>query len=298
MTRVEVRHVGQRFGDTQALSDVSVVLEGEGIYGLLGRNGSGKTTLLSILAGFRRPSTGAVLLDGSPIWEDPRLTREVCLIREGGDTVDGSETIEAALTFARMLRPHWDHEYALELIERFQLSAKKKVGALSRGQRAALACTLGLASRAPVTLFDESYLGLDAPARYAFYDELLRDYMEHPRVIVISTHLIEEVESMFGEVVILDHGRVLSHDEADALRARGAAVTGSVAAIERFVAGRTVLSDRQLGPTRSVVVYGDRDPISRVDAEQAGLEVGPLPLQDLFVHLTTAERSPVERADR
>ena len=78
----------------------------------------------------------------------------------------------------------------------------------------------GLAARTPLTIFDESYLGMDAPSRYAFYDELLADYARHPRTVILSTHLIEEFGSLFEEVVMIHHGRLVLHEEADALRAR------------------------------------------------------------------------------
>lgn len=287
---MEVDGLTQRYGDFVALRDLSFHFQGPGIFGLLGRNGSGKSTLLSVLAGFRKASAGRVLVDGEPVFENARAMERICLIREGGDTVEGSERVRSALDYAECMRPCWDAEYAGLLVDRFQLSLKKKVGQLSRGQRAALACTLGLASRAPITMFDEAYLGMDAPSRYVFYDELLRDFMEHPRMMVVSTHLIEEVASLFGEVLIIDNGRFLLQDDAEAFRSRGGTITGPAAAIDQFapsLSGLSVLSERALGPTRSVVVYGSMDQVDRRRAEAAGLELGPLPLQDLFVHLTS-----------
>jgi ABC-2 type transport system ATP-binding protein len=162
---------------------------------------------------------------------------------------------------------------------------------LSRGQRAALAVTLGLASRAPITAFDEAYLGMDAPSRYAFYEELLADFMEHPRMVIVSTHLIEEVSKLFEEVLIVQRGRLLLRADADALRTSGATVIGPTVAVDRFAEGLTVLSEKQLGPTKSAVVYGPFDSAHLRAASEAGLEVGPLPLQDLFVHLTTPEEN-------
>jgi hypothetical protein len=113
--------------------------------------------------------------------------------------------------------------------------------------------TFGLASRAPVTLFDESHLGMDAPSRAAFHDEVLSDFMAHPRTIVISTHLIDELSPLFEEVVIIDNGRLVLQDETEVLRARGADVTGPAEAVDRFVAGHTVLRERQLGRTKSAM---------------------------------------------
>ncbi len=294
-TAIEVERLHQRFGDTVALDDLTFRLDG-GITGLLGRNGSGKTTLLSILAGFREPSAGSVRVGGEPVFERADVMERVCLIREGGDTVDGSERVSEALAVAAMMRPYWDADYAKHLLDRFRLSDRKKVGQLSRGQRGALACTLGLASRAPLTMFDEAYLGMDAPSRYVFYDELLEDFMAHPRSIIISTHLIEEVSSLFEQVVIIDQGRLVLQDDSESLRSRGVTVLGPAEAVDRFVAGLTVLNERRLGSTKSAVVYGALDEAARGRAAEAGLELEPLPLQDLFVHLTAS--GPAEEEAR
>src|SRR5690606_541813 len=113
---------------------------------------------------------------------------------------------------------YWDDAYAARLLERFELSPKRTVGELSRGQRARLACLLGLASRAPLTTFDESYLGMDAPARYDFYDALLEDFMAHPRLILVSSHHIEEIARLFDQIVIIEDGKLLLHESAENLR--------------------------------------------------------------------------------
>jgi ABC-2 type transport system ATP-binding protein len=136
---------------------------------------------------------------------------------------------------------------------------------------------------------------MDAPSRYAFYDELLTDFMAHPRTIVISTHLIEEVSSLFEQVVIIDRGRLVLHDEADHLRSRGAAITGAADVVDRFADGLTVLGKKTLGPTKSAMVYGALDDAYRERARGAGLDIGPIALQDLFVHLTEPKESTHER---
>jgi ABC-2 type transport system ATP-binding protein len=284
--RIETRQLTQQFGETTALDSLDLSLSGSKIIGLLGRNGSGKTTLLSIIAGFRKQTSGEVLVNGEPVFENPHVVRDIALIREGGDTVEESEKVSEALRYAEYLRPNWDTAYARQILDRFEVPETSKLDQLSRGKRSAVGIALGLASRAPLTMFDETYLGLDAPSRYVFYDLVLQDFMEHPRTFILSTHLIEEVSRIFEEVAIIDRGKLLIHDESEALLARGVAITGPQDAVDAFIAGRTVIGERQLGRTKSAMLYGMLQNGERDEAARAGLDLEPLDLQDLFVYLT------------
>jgi ABC-2 type transport system ATP-binding protein len=275
-----------RFGDATALHPLDLDLPAGRIYGLLGRNGAGKTTLLSVLAGFRKPSSGAVLLDGEPVFENVRATTRICLIRDDGMVGDATDNLRDILAMATMLRPTFDPAYAAELLDRFGLSARQRLGALSRGQRSAFAIVVGLASRAPLTMFDEAHLGMDAANRQLFHDELLRDYLAHPRTFVLSTHLIEEQSPLFEQVLILHEGRLLLRADLDDLRERGVSVTGPASVVDDFVYGLTVLSERALGPTKQVTVFGGLDDERRALAGTYHLELGPVAVQDLFIHLT------------
>lgn len=292
---IAVRDLTVRYGRTTALDGVSFDLGAGTILGLLGRNGSGKTTLLSVLAAYRRASGGSVLVDGEDPWENARVMAGTCLVRESGDVVETA--CRHVLRYAAAARPQWDADLADRLVDRFEIPLRKKPTELSRGKRSALGVVIGLASRAPLTMFDEAYLGLDAPSRYLFYDELIADYAAHPRTIVLSSHLIEEVERLFERVLILDRGRVLVDDDAEALRSRGMSVTGPADAVEAFTAHRTVLGRRSLGRTAEATVLDvapspDADPALAADrqARDLGLDVGPVPLQDLFVHLTRGDQ--------
>lgn len=289
--RIEVDRLTLRYGTTTAVDDLSFSLEGGKIYGLLGRNGSGKTTLLSVLAAYRKATSGEIRVDGRSVFENADAVRRICFIRGAGDTVEHcypEDRVSDALEFAAAFRPGWDAGLAATLVERFELPTRRRLGALSRGQRSAVGIVLGLASRARLTIFDESHVGLDAPSRYAFYDALLAEHTEHARSFVISTHLIEEVSALLEEVVIIHGGRLVLHEEVETLRTRGAAVTGAAEAVDRFTAGRTVLAEKRLGPTKQTTIYGALDDRDRAAVREAGLEVGPVALQDLFVHLTEA----------
>lgn len=283
--RVDVQGLTVRYGSVTAVDDMSFSLSGNKIYGLLGRNGSGKTSLMSALAGYRKP-IGSVRLDGAPVFENAAVMRQVCLVRHTADAADKGDKVAYVLEHGAAWRDTWDNDYALELTELFKIPLKSKVGALSLGQRSALGVVIGLASRSPLTMLDESHLGMDTPTRYAFYDALLNDFMAHPRTIILSTHLIEELASLLEEVVIIDGGRLVLREEADVLRSRGTEVTGNAADVDAFTAGLTVLSEKSLGHTKAAMVYGALEDSQLVRARQLGLELGPIALQDLFVHLT------------
>jgi ABC-2 type transport system ATP-binding protein len=214
---VEVDAVTHRFRGVEALSDVSLTVRPGTITGLVGRNGAGKTTLLSLIAALRPVQTGTVRVGGREVWEDPSVTSRVCLVRDRGGIFE-DQRIRHTLRLQRALRPHWDEEYAVELLGRFGVPLKKNPEQLSRGQRSILGAVIALASRAELTLLDEVYLGMDAVARRLFYDELMADYVTHPRTIVLSSHLLDEVEDLMEDVVVLDRGRVVAAGDADTVR--------------------------------------------------------------------------------
>lgn len=282
---VEVRDLTVRYGRSTALDAVSLSIPAGSITGLLGRNGSGKTTLASVVASFRRATSGTVLVGGQDPWEHEDVVPRVALVRESGDVLD-TESLRTNLRFTEECRPRFSREVAERLMDAFGLDPSAKPQKLSRGQKSAFGIVLGLASRAELTILDEVHLGLDAPSRYAFYDALLEEYIAHPRTIVLSSHLIGEVERLLEHVVVLDRGRVLLAQDADSLRTRGVAVTGPSREVDRFVVGRTVLGRQQLGGTAQATVLAHLDDGEAAAARAAGLDLGPVPLQDLFVHLT------------
>lgn len=281
------------------LDGVSCVFPAGAITGLLGRNGAGKTTMLGLLAGLRRPSSGTVRVGPNGYeqdpWENPAIMSGTQLIREsGGVTIDLK--ISGILKHYEWVRPEWDADYAARLLDLFEVDVRKNPVSLSRGERSALGATIGLAARAPLTIFDEVYLGMDAPTRYAFYDELLRDYAEHPRTVILSSHLVQETERLFEYVVVVDRGRVLLAEPADDMRARGTSLTGNVSAVDRFVAGYRVLHRQELGPTVMVTIEGALAEREETEAVDLGIQVGIVPLQDLFGHLTsTTVQREIER---
>ena len=149
--------------------------------------------------------------------------------------------------------------------------------------RSALGIVIGLAARAEVTLFDEPYAGLDPMARQLFYDRLLADYAQHPRTILLSTHLIDEAAGLFERVVVIDRGRIALNSDADDLRGAATSVSGPAIAVAEFTAGRSVWNRRRIASQESAVVAGTLDETDRARAAALHLHLEPLTLQQVVV---------------
>ncbi|MCI9856872.1 ABC transporter ATP-binding protein [Microbacterium proteolyticum] len=282
---IEVAGLHKRYRDTDALTDVSFAVEADAIYGLLGRNGAGKTTLMSILTAQNFATGGRVRVFGEDPYENPRVLSRMCFVRESQKYPDDAKP-RHAFAAARLFFPNWDDDLATDLIEAFQIPVGRTIKKLSRGQLSAVGVVIGLASRAEITFFDEPYLGLDAVARQIFYDRLLQDYSLHPRTIVLSSHLIDEVANLLERVIVLDGGRVVMDEDTDAVRERAATIMGDAAAVDAFCAGREVLHRETLGRVASVTILGALTTEDRRLLADARLEASPVSLQEFIVRST------------
>jgi len=281
---VTLEDVTMRFRATTAVDGISASIEMDTITGLLGRNGAGKTTLMQLLTGHRVPTSGTVRVFGQRPYENEAVLRRVCFVKESQRYPD-SFRVKDAVEAASWLHPGWDQELARQLLDDFELPLRRPVKKLSRGMTSAVGIVIGLASRAPLTIFDEPYLGLDAVARQLFYDRLIADYTEQPRTVVISTHLIEEIGDLLERIVLIDRGRLLLADDADALRETALTVSGPAQLVSTFGRGREVLHDESLGGFRRAVVRSAGTQDHRA-AQSLGLTVERTSLQQLVVALS------------
>jgi ABC-2 type transport system ATP-binding protein len=294
-TIVEVHRLTKSYGKVTAVKDVSFRMEAGKIYGLLGRNGAGKTTIMQTITAQLFPTGGEVKVFGESPYENHRVLSQVCFIKES-QKYPSNYRVRDVLEMSALFFPNWDRDYALTLIEDFRIPLKRKMKALSRGMLSSVGIIVGLASRAPLTIFDEPYLGLDAVARVLFYDRLIADYAEHPRTVILSTHLIDEVSRLLEHVLVIDSGRLILDEEAEALRGRAFAVAGPESKVETFTRGKELMAREALGALVSATVLGPVDADEMRRAEALGLEIAPVSLQQLVVHLTNqpSERKAVE----
>lgn len=277
---IDIRGVSRSFGRAKALDDVSFSVPENSILGLLGRNGAGKTTLMSIIAGQDRATQGQVEVLGHTPFEHAPTLRQVIYVRDNQRYPDDYK-LGHVLRIAPAFAPNWSDDVAQELIDGFRIPTKTQIKKMSRGQLSSVAIVLGLASRAPVTLLDEPYLGLDVTGRNLFHKMLLRDFEEQPRTIVLSTHLIEESAALLDRVVIVDEGKVIVDDETESARYSVVVLSGNSDAVHDVLAGRCVLQSQSMGSITTVTASGAADDALNRLARERGVQVGRASLQDL-----------------
>lgn len=281
MNNLEIKNVSKAFGETQALSDVSISLEENKIYGLLGRNGAGKTTLLNIMTNKLFADCGEVTIDGESVCENDEALSEIYMMNEGNYYPQAMKVCEA-FKWSKMFYPNFDMDYANALAEKFGLNTKKKIKELSTGYKSIFKMIIGLSSEVQYLLFDEPVLGVDANHRDMFYKLLIENYTENPKTIVISTHLIEEISHVIEDIIIIDKGKIIKNESCETLLSQGYAVSGMTSEVDRFIANKSVIGMENLGGLKTAYLWGklDRGELSEK------LEASGLDLQRLFIHLT------------
>lgn len=263
-------------------------LEENVIYGLLGRNGAGKTTLLNIIAGGIFANDGTIEIRGKELVKGA-FPNDCCFVRENNKLFGGARLIEI-LQLAANFHPNWDWTFAYKLLETFRLDSNKKIKQLSRGTQSLVGIIIGLASRAPLTLFDEPVLGLDVLMRERFYKELLEDYANHPRTILLSTHLIDEIAPVVERVYVIDEGSLLLHDEMNQIQMSAHLIRGNSDAVASFTEGKRVLHTESYGHGKLAAVFQKLNDEDRLQARKLDITIEKLTLQKFFSYLIEGGR--------
>lgn len=282
---VKCINLSKRYGKNYALNSVSINIEKNKIYGLLGRNGAGKTTLLNIIAAQTFKTEGIVEVLGKCPVENAKVLNQICMVKEAGAYLNQLK-VKDILGIAANFYSNWDKEFACELLKKFELPEKKRFIQLSKGMQSSMSIVVGLASRSPLTIYDEPYVALDAAARNMFYEILLEDYMKNPRTIILSTHLIDEVSRIFENIIILEKGTVLLSEEVETLRGKALYLYGEKSKLQEAIAKKRVLHFETIGNTASASVYDSFSQENFNELKQNNIDIKPLTLQDFFIRLT------------
>lgn len=273
---IQLNRVTKQYGQAAVLKNITLSIDEPGIYCLLGRNGAGKTTLLKSIAGYQNITSGTIQVDGRTI-TTATLDTGVSYIENFAKHFN--LPVRRLLRIAAEVNPNYDYDFASEMMERFELDGKKKFNHLSLGMKTMVSTIICLASNKDVILLDEPVLGFDAIMRVEFYDMLAESFQKHPRIIIVSTHIIEEIAKTIQKLIIIAKGSIRFFDTLQAVETKAFCVSGLQKDVEAATQGLNVIRQDAVGGLATSYIF-DTPP-----AQTASLEIQPLSLQDFFIQM-------------
>jgi ABC-2 type transport system ATP-binding protein len=277
---VEARSLGKQYGRRWALGDCTLSIPAGHVAGLVGPNGAGKTTLLSLATGMLAPTTGSIqVLGGAPASGAAQLAK-VGYVAQDTPAYAGLSVADH-LRFGAAMNPAWDTGLAARRIRQLGLDPRQKAGRLSGGQRAQLALTLAIAKRPELLILDEPIASLDPLARREFLQLLMEAAADQELSILMSSHLVADLERVADYLIVLVGSRVRVDGETDELLATHHLLTGPRSDRDALPAGLQagleVISESHAGRQTTFLVRSTTPP------QEPGWVTDSIGLEDLVL---------------
>jgi ABC-2 type transport system ATP-binding protein len=284
---VEAHALGKRYGARQALSECTLNIPPGHVVGLVGPNGAGKSTLLKLACGMLNPTSGDITVLGSRPGANSEQIAKVGFVAQDAP-VYPNLSVADHLKLGAHLNPHWDQAFAAARVERLGLDPAQKAGKLSGGQRAQLALTVATGKRPDLLVLDEPVASLDPLARRDFLRHLMETVAEHGTSVILSSHLIADLQRVCDYLVVLTASRVRLAGEVDELTTGHHRIICSRRDPAALPAGLEFISAEHTDRQSTFIVRGAAPPAA------GGLAVEPIGLEDLV--LTYMEHDAVPAA--
>lgn len=188
--------------------------------------------------------------------------------------------------------PNWQMDLAKKLLAYFELGEQMVHNHLSKGKKSTFNAIFGLATRSSLTIFDEPTTGMDASVRTDFYRALLKDYLAHPRTVLISSHHVDEIEELLEYVLLIDQGKTKLHMEIDELREFLIGVSGRTELIEQWVKDRDVFFRRRIGDTETYLVI--QNDVDANELDKLGCRIESISSSDACVYVTNKHKGGID----
>ena len=284
-TVVETNGLGKRYGRKWALHDCTLTIPEGKVVGLVGPNGAGKTTLLHLAIGLLAPSAGSIMVLGGPPGDGPAQLAKVGFVAQDTPAYAGL-SVAKHLRMGAYLNKNWDHELAESRIDQLGLDPRQKAGSLSGGQRAQLALTLAVAKQPELLLLDEPVASLDPLARREFLQGLMEIVAKHEVSVVLSSHLIADLERVCDYLVLLVASHVRLAGEVTELLAAHYRLSGPRRDPRSLPANQEVIEESHTDKQSTLLVRTD-EPIL-----DPAWTVKPVTLDDLVLAYMSQARDP------
>lgn len=286
MATIKIENLIKSYGSKIVLDNINLTIEENKIYGLLGRNGAGKTTLLNLINNRIFPTDGIISINDENILKNSAITSKIYFMAEKC-LYPESFKVKEVFKWTKEFYDNFDLDYALKLSEKFGLNINKKIKELSTGYLSICKIIVSLSSNAEILIFDEPILGLDANHREMFYKELIENYIDNPKTIIISTHIIEEISDILEKVLIIKDGKVITDNELDELRENAYVVSGKDENVMKYIENKKCINIEGISGYKSATIIGKVKEIEEKEIEKLELTLNKVELQKLFIHLTS-----------
>ncbi|MEK4227985.1 ABC transporter ATP-binding protein [Solibacillus sp. FSL H8-0538] len=286
---IRCEQLQKKYRGNHVLKNISFQIEEPKIIGLIGRNGTGKSTLLRILAGHLKPTNGGAMLFDRKPFNNLTVAANTIFIEEGM-SFPPALTLQDICRSAKNFYPNFDGKLAIQLLEYAHILPKSYHHKLSKGQKSTFNLVYALATRSPITLLDEPMNGMDEAIRTDMYRAILKEYIAFPRLILISSHHLNEIDHLIEEIILIDEGQVKMHESLEDVQQMAVRLTGQKEQIETFIKEATILFEKETGPFYEVVVTAEKFSLPEV----AGIQVQPVSASDVCKFLTSKTKGGID----
>ena len=281
---ISAKHVSKSFGKLRAVDDVSFEIEKGRITGLIGPNGAGKTTLLKAILGLTDCQGQLSVLGLDPFRQRKELMQNICFIADVA-VLPRWIRVSQLIDFVESIHPRFSRKKAQDLIAKTRIPARAKVRELSKGMVTQLHLSIIMAVDAKLLVLDEPTIGLDIIFRKEFYSNVLNDYFDQERTILITTHQVEEIENLLTDIMFIDNGRIVLNTDMDTLPEKFSELLARKECVEDARQMKPIHEREMFGKRIMTFVGADRNRLSSLG------EVRTPAIADLFVAMVKGAAS-------
>ena len=282
---IEVKALAKSFDGVKALDGLELTVPRGAVYGLVGPNGAGKSTLIRHVVGIYRQDSGELLIDGEPVYENPKIKARIAYIPDEAAYFTQS-TIKDMMRFYKSMYPGFDQERFEKLGQDFRLSLNRPLRKMSKGMQKQAAFWLALSCRPDYIVLDEPVDGLDPVMRRQVWSLLLSDVAERGSTVLVSSHNLRELEDVCDHVGIMNRGKMLLERSLSQLQDNMVKVQLALADGTELPEGLDILHRSVTGRLQQLILRGDAEEVTNKlsTVQPLFIDVLPLSLEEIFIY--------------
>lgn len=275
---VKLDNITKTYDEVTALDKINLSIEKGKVHGLIGRNGAGKTTILKLISDMIRPTEGSIEYNREIITK----SSDICFVRDYNHYF-ANYRIRDILYISSKIYSDWDYELEKNIIDLFELSTKKIYSKSSKGMQTMTSIIIALCSNAKMILMDEPYSGLDPINREVFYRLLRERCFDLEKTVIISSHLINEIEGYFEKAIMINKGKILIDDDVDSIYEKSFTIECDEKTATWLKGHKHILKEEKMAGQYVLYLYDELNQKEKEDIVSEGAQLKGMDLQKLLI---------------